>query len=234
MQQLYPFHSLIDLKISQTKKEIEKINSTTTETSAVTTTTTTEKTTTTTEHITTTTAQATTTTEQTTATTEKPKIVQKEYGPGIYVVGDDIEPGIYRSEGGVIYFARLSGFSGELDDILANGALPSGPVYVEIKSTDAAFKTEGSGKWRKINLDEYIGAMLTSFGDGWYIVGKDIMPGKYRSNYGCTYWARLKGFSGELNSIIANSAMDEGTVIIEIKSSDFGFQTQGAKWEKIN
>ena len=178
--------------------------------------------------------QSTTTTEQTTATTEKPKIVQKEYGPGIYVVGDDIEPGIFRSDGGITYFERLSGFSGELGDILANAAFPSGPVYVEIKPTDAAFNTEGSGKWRKINLDEHTGAMLTSFGDGWYIVGKDIMPGKYRSNNGCDYWARLKGFSGELNSIIANSAFDEGTVIIEIKSSDFGFQTQGANWEKMN
>jgi tetratricopeptide (TPR) repeat protein len=39
VQQLYPFHSLIDLKISQAKKEIEKINSTTTELVEVTTTT---------------------------------------------------------------------------------------------------------------------------------------------------------------------------------------------------
>lgn len=38
-QQLYPFHSLVDLKISQAKKEIEKINNTTTELAEATTTT---------------------------------------------------------------------------------------------------------------------------------------------------------------------------------------------------
>jgi len=131
-------------------------------------------------------------------------------------------------------FIPLAGLSGELDDILANEASPSGPVYVEIKSTDVAFKTEGSGKWYKIYLDEYKGVMLTSFEDGWYIVGKDIIPGRYRSDDGCDYWARLKDFSGELNSIIANDVFNEGTVIVEIQSSDFGFQTQGANWEKID
>lgn len=164
---------------------------------------------------------------------EEPGLSQKGYGSGMYIVKNDIEPGIYRSEGGVTYFERLAGLSGELDDILANEASPSGLVYVEIKSTDVAFKTEGSGKWYKIDLDEYKGVMLTSFEDGWYIVGKDIIPGRYRSDDGCDYWARLKDFSGELNSIIANDASNEGTVIVEIRSSDFGFQTQGANWEKI-
>lgn len=159
---------------------------------------------------------------------------RKEYGSGMYVVNDDIEPGIYRSEGGVTYFERLAGFSGELNDILANEAFLSGPIYVEIKSTDVAFNTEGSGKWYKIDFDEYKGDMLTSFGDGYYIVGKDIIPGRYRSANGCDYWARLKDFSGELNSIITNSAFDEGIIIVEIQSSDFGFQTQGANWEKID
>jgi hypothetical protein len=159
---------------------------------------------------------------------------QTGYGPGMYMVNDGIEPGIYRSESGVTYFERLAGLSGELDDILANEASPSGPVYVEIKSTDVAFKTEGNGNWYKIELDEYEGKMLTSFGDGWYIVGKDILPGRYSSDIGAAYWARLKDFSGELNSIITNSASDEGTVIVEIQSSDFGFRTLGAFWERID
>ena len=163
----------------------------------------------------------------------EPEPARKEYGPGMYIIEDDIEPGIYKSEGGITYFERLAGFSGELDDILANEAFPSGPIYVEIKSTDVAFNTEGSGKWYRIDLDEYKGDMLISFGDGYYIVGKDIIPGRYKSADGCDYWARLKDFSGELNSIIANSTFDQGTVIVEIQSTDFGFQTQGANWEKI-
>ncbi len=167
-------------------------------------------------------------------TVEESEPSQNGYGPGMYMVNDGIKPGIYRSESGVTYFERLAGLSGELDDILANEASPSGPVYVEIKSTDVAFKTEGNGKWYKIELDEYKGKMLTSFGDGWYIVGKDILPGRYSSSAGAAYWARLKDFSGELNSIIANGAADEGTVIVEIQSSDFGFRTLGAVWGKID
>ncbi|MFO8059480.1 MAG: hypothetical protein R6U70_02315 [Bacillota bacterium] len=55
------------------------------------------------------------------------------FGPGTYLVGEDIQPGRYRCDGGVTYFERLSGLSGEFDDIIANVALPDGPVVVDIE-----------------------------------------------------------------------------------------------------
>jgi hypothetical protein len=73
-----------------------------------------------------------------------------------------------------------------------------------------------------------------SFGPGTYIVGKDIQPGKYRSESGADYWARLSGFGGEVRDIIANAAFVTGPTIVEIRSTDKGFQSQGGYWEKID
>lgn len=67
-------------------------------------------------------------------------------GDGVFVVGEDIEPGTYASEGGSnCYWARLGSTSG--GDLLANG-LPGGPVTVTISGSDAAFKTQRCGEWR--------------------------------------------------------------------------------------
>ena len=70
-----------------------------------------------------------------------------QFGDGTWVVGEDIEPGVYRNNGGGwCYWERLSGLSGEFGDIIANGA-PEGQAVVEISSSDAAFSSEGCGTW---------------------------------------------------------------------------------------
>jgi hypothetical protein len=68
-------------------------------------------------------------------------------GDGTYIVGGDIQPGVYRSQGSdSCYWKRLSGFSGSLHDIIANN-LASGPQVVQVAPTDAAFVTARCGKW---------------------------------------------------------------------------------------
>jgi hypothetical protein len=68
-------------------------------------------------------------------------------GDGTYVVGVDIQPGVYRSQGGSgCYWKRLSGLSGALDDIIANN-FGSGPQVVQIASTDVAFSTSDCSTW---------------------------------------------------------------------------------------
>ncbi|KGX92759.1 hypothetical protein N781_15815 [Pontibacillus halophilus JSM 076056 = DSM 19796] len=154
-------------------------------------------------------------------------------GTGMLEVGKDIEPGLYKHEGGVFYWERLSGFSGEFEEIIANGN-PQGQTYVEIKDTDVAFNSEGSGDWVKID-DSYSPQPVTTFGDGSYIVGKDIEPGRYKSTGGdgFGYWARLSGFSEELDDIITNGN-PSGATIVEIKATDYGFQTFGSgEWTKM-
>ena len=64
--------------------------------------------------------------------------------PGTYVVGEDIEPGIYQGETvDHCYWERLSDFSGELSGTIANGGggEPGSKFYVEVVETDFAFYT---------------------------------------------------------------------------------------------
>ncbi|MBU5213260.1 hypothetical protein [Heyndrickxia oleronia] len=152
--------------------------------------------------------------------------------PGIYEVGKDIEPGIYISYFDITYWARLSNFTGE-NDILANAnSDPFDQVVVEIKKSDKGFQTNGDGFWKKIDLKTYPADIQESFDNGVFIIGKDIAPGKYKSDGG-GYWARLSNFSGE-NDIIANGNSD-GPVIVEIKKTDKGFlSSNNATWEKVN
>lgn len=70
-------------------------------------------------------------------------------GDGTYVIGVDIEPGTYRSDGGSgCYWARLSGLSGELSDIITNN-ISDGPTIVEILGSDAGFTTSRCATWTK-------------------------------------------------------------------------------------
>ena len=71
-------------------------------------------------------------------------------GTGIFLVGENIEPGTYRGDGsgGNCYWARLSGTSGDFDDLIAND-LPGGPTVVTIARSDVAFETTGCAEWVK-------------------------------------------------------------------------------------
>ena len=66
----------------------------------------------------------------------------------------------------------------------------------------------------------------TSFSDGTWVVGEDILPGTYRSsNSGSEcYWERLNGFSGEMEDVITNEITNE-FALVEISSTDAGFSS---------
>ena len=71
---------------------------------------------------------------------------------GTWRVGEDIRPGLYRttgSEGLACTWQRLSGLSGDFDDVIAVG-FESGPAYVEIGTTDIAFKSSGCEPWARV------------------------------------------------------------------------------------
>jgi hypothetical protein len=80
-----------------------------------------------------------------------------------------------------------------------------------------------------------IGATASSawktFGNGTYRVGRDVPPGTYRSRGedGC-YWARLRGFSGELKDVAANENA-AGPTLVTLLRSDKGFESNNcARW----
>lgn len=73
-------------------------------------------------------------------------------GTGHYLVGVDIAPGTYVSQGGDdCYWERQSGLSGDFDDIIANDfVIGSGRVYVTIAPSDVAFESQWCGTWTQI------------------------------------------------------------------------------------
>ena len=109
---------------------------------------------------------------------------------GNYTVGKDIQAGTYRTRVGSsgCYYSRLSGFSGELTDIISNENTDS-PAIVTIASTDKGFKSNRCGTWTQ-DLSQ-ITKSKTTFEDGTYIVGTDIQPGTYKSSgQGSCYYSQ--------------------------------------------
>jgi hypothetical protein len=144
------------------------------------------------------------------------------FGDGTFQVGKDIQPGTYRTRSGSdgCYYARLKGFSGSFDDIIANNNT-DGPAVITIAASDKGFQSQNCGTWTQ-NLSQ-VTKSKTSFEDGAYIVGTDIEPGTYKNtgDQDC-YWARLRDFSGTFDGIIANGN-PTGAAIVTIKASDKGF-----------
>lgn len=155
------------------------------------------------------------------------------FGDGTFVVGKDIHPGTYRTRVASpgCYYARLKGFGGSVDDIIANENTDF-PAIVTIAATDKGFQSENCGTWTE-DLS-IITTSKTSFGDGMYIVRTDILPGTYKSSgqQGC-YYARLKGFSNTIDDIIANNNTDT-SAIVTIAATDKGFQSENCgTWTKM-
>lgn len=144
---------------------------------------------------------------------------------GTHRVGTDIQPGTYRTRDSKpgCYYERLAGFSGEFNELIANGVTDA-PAIITIEPTDAGFRSQRCGTWTQ-DLSA-ITQSKTSFDEGAYIVGTDIEPGTYRSSgsSGC-YYERLSGFTGGFENLIANGLSDTPT-IVTIAPTDAGFQSQ--------
>jgi hypothetical protein len=70
---------------------------------------------------------------------------------GTYFVHKDVAPGTWQSSSrGSCYWERLSGFSGEFRDIMANDYV-TGPTLVGITPGDTGFHSRGCGTWTRIN-----------------------------------------------------------------------------------
>lgn len=75
-------------------------------------------------------------------------------------------------------------------------------------------------------------------GSGVWRVPEEVKPGVYAANVpadGSCYWARLRGFDGELSSILANDNLRAGTRgRLTIKKSDKGVEFTGdCTWQKV-
>jgi uncharacterized protein with FMN-binding domain len=160
----------------------------------------------------------------------------KVYKDGTYLVGKDIEAGLYRATltdtvTKMGYIERSKGVSMDADDILANVIL-TGNGYVEIKSTDTAVKLQGV-EITKIDISTLPKAPKAVVTDGMYLVGYDLAPGTYKVEVTDTvtkmgYVERVKSASMDSDDIIDNAVID-GPGYVEVKATDFAVFVQGAK-----
>ncbi len=146
------------------------------------------------------------------------------FGEGTWRVGAELEPGIYAAPGGgFCYWERLAGFGGDLDDIIAND-LGAYRHVVHIVKSDAGFNSSGCGRWTPI---DHAIMPVTSIPDGTWLVGDEVSPGTYAAPGGeFCYWARLRGFTGDLDDIITND-LGEARHLVDIAPTDAGFQSSG-------
>ena len=182
---------------------------------------------------TTTAAPTTTTTAAPTTTTAAPAAMEEIPGiviNGTYQVGIDWQPGRYRfATSGSCYWERLSGFSGEADDVIANGDNTL-LFIVDVADDDVGFHIDCRDGDTFLSEGQYAGITpdtdLTGFANGVLEVGagKDIEPGQYSFSGSC-YWARLAGFSGETGDLIADGNED-GSFSVDIDPADVGFELQ--------
>jgi len=71
-------------------------------------------------------------------------------GDGSWAVNAQLPPGEYRNSGGSgCYWSRLSGFSGDFSELLANDNV-DGQTIVAIAPTDVGFTSKRCGTWQKI------------------------------------------------------------------------------------
>jgi len=145
-------------------------------------------------------------------------------GPGTYLVGSDIQPGIYKSQTQTCYWERLNALTGDLDAIIAND-FAKGPAYVEVQSSDYAFHTTCS--MVKVEQPFTPAAVFPdNLAPGMYLVNVDIRPGTYQGQAGSDfcYWERLKDVSGDLSSILANDFI-QGQFYVAVQATDFAIKT---------
>jgi hypothetical protein len=127
----------------------------------------------------------------------------------------------------------LSGFGGTLDEIIANDNAPGSHVIVDISSSDLGFTSSRCGSWIPF-LSAVTGASVIS--NGVWKVGSEMAAGTWSSpGSSSCYWARLSGFGGTLDEIIANDLSTSDSVIVTVSSSDVGFTTtRCGTWTKIS
>jgi hypothetical protein len=160
-------------------------------------------------------------------TTPPPTIPPEQpftFGDGTWIVGVEILPGTYRTASSPdrCYGARLSGFGGTLDEIIAN-ELQLHPIIVTIEPTDVGFESIDCDLWTN-DMTPRTSSPTSGFSDGYWQVGPEVAPGLWRnsdSSESC-YWERLSGFSWEFSDIITNG-LSTSIQTVRINPGDLGF-----------
>lgn len=89
------------------------------------------------------------------AISAQPTLPPGTFTDGTYVVGEEIQPGTYKTAGPdansmvpLCYWARLSNLEGDLDSIIANDNI-QGQTTIVIKASDKAIRFDNGCTWTK-------------------------------------------------------------------------------------
>ena len=154
---------------------------------------------------------------------------QTSFRSGTLRVNVNIAPGRYMTNASSCYWERLKGFSGSLDDIIANENA-SGRSIVDIAPSDVGFSSSRCGTWSPFQATS-----RPTIVDGVWKVNEEIQPGQWQTTSATScYWERLSSFGGTLDEILANDNSSEASVIVQILPSDTGFNaSRCGTWTRI-
>ncbi len=139
---------------------------------------------------------------------------------GQYVVGSEIEPGMYRFAG---YVARLD----KEMQIIDNESTRSGLGLIRVNPHDSYFEVSGEA----IRLEHYptYPVLENEPRGGIYLVGNDIPPGRYRIN-GEGSSAYYAVYDKQMNRL--NSDLNRGSLILNLPASAYAVEFTG-RIEKV-
>ena len=153
------------------------------------------------------------------------------FGAGKKAIGGSgITPGRYMTvTASSCYWERLRDFSGNLSGIIANDNSSGTHVIVDISGSDVGFNSSRCGTWFP-----YAAKSPTSISDGVWSIGDEMQVGTWSATFTTScYWARLSGFGGTLEEILANDN-ETSSAIVQIQPGDVGFLTSRCGvWTKI-
>lgn len=176
----------------------------------------------------------------------KPEITKKteaskkpqtaKYSDGTYLVGKDIQSGLYKvtlknTPTKMGYIERAKDVNMQTDSIIANIVL-TGNGYVEILATDVAVKLQGV-EIEPIKLEDMKPDLKTEVSDGIYLVNYNIPPGTYNVEVtdkltGMGYVQRSRSVAMGFDDIIANEIV-QSSGYVKIEADDFAVRLQGVK-----
>jgi hypothetical protein len=156
---------------------------------------------------------APTTTTSTTAVPTGTTLPHLGEGWETLVVGQDVQPGLLTAdaEDDLCSWSRvITVDEGRSAQGLGNGRGPR--AMVEVQPTDHVLLVNGCGPWRP-----YVppATPATTMGDGNWLVGADVAPGRYRTSStdpDC-FWERNRDFTGDPASHLENNGGDGRTVV---------------------
>lgn len=169
-----------------------------------------------------------------TVTAKKAATIYMSKG-GMYQVGSDIKPGLYKTAGtpSFCYWERRNRSGANFEGIITN-YVGSGQTYLQVLSTDKYIKVDSCGSWIKAPTTKSPKSSIRA--NGVFRVGYDIKPGVYKtktSTKDCS-WATLLSPSNVFEDYI-DGDFGGGHHYADIRSTDKFFETDhcGTGWSKV-